>query len=189
MDSFSHPLAQFLFCPKCGSATFRVRDAKSKKCDTCGFVYYFNPSAATAVFITDRERLLVAVRGKEPAKGTYDLPGGFVDLRESSEQAARREIREEVGPEVEQHALRPLQYLFSLPNVYTYCGFQVHTVDVFYLLTLHDVRPFAGQGFDDVESLEAISYSDLSPSLFGLPSIRKGVTLFLDQWISSDCSL
>ena len=40
-----HPLAQFLYCPECGSPHFEVNNEKSKKCTDCGFVYYFNPSA------------------------------------------------------------------------------------------------------------------------------------------------
>ena len=39
-----HPLAQFLYCPECGSSHFEVNNEKSKKCAECGFVYYFNPS-------------------------------------------------------------------------------------------------------------------------------------------------
>ena len=39
-----HPLAQFLYCPECGSSHFEVNNEKSKKCADCGFVYYFNPS-------------------------------------------------------------------------------------------------------------------------------------------------
>ena len=42
-----HPLAQFLYCPECGSPHFEVNNEKSKKCTDCGFVYYFNPSSAT----------------------------------------------------------------------------------------------------------------------------------------------
>ena len=46
-----------------------------------------NPSAANAAFIVnEREELLVVIRKKEPAKGTYDLPGGFADEEETAEE-------------------------------------------------------------------------------------------------------
>jgi ribosomal protein S27AE len=76
-----HPLEKFIFCPVCGNKSFNINDFKSKKCGTCDFTYYANPCSATAAFIlNDRGELLVAKRGKEPAKGTLDLPGGFVDM-------------------------------------------------------------------------------------------------------------
>ena len=55
-----HPLAQFLYCPECGSSHFEVNNEKSKKCADCGFVYYFNPSAATvALILNEKNELLV----------------------------------------------------------------------------------------------------------------------------------
>ena len=62
-------------------------------------------------------------RAKEPAKGTLDLPGGFVDMGETVEQGMIREIKEETGLDVEE-----IQYLFSSPNVYMYSGMGVHTL-------------------------------------------------------------
>lgn len=64
-----HPLAQFLYCPECGSPHFEVNNEKSKKCTDCGFVYYFNPSSATvALILNEKKELLVCRRAKEPAK-------------------------------------------------------------------------------------------------------------------------
>ncbi|HCC86103.1 MAG TPA: DNA mismatch repair protein MutT, partial [Porphyromonadaceae bacterium] len=42
----NHPLHQFHYCPRCGSAAFAEHNEKSKKCAECGFIYYFNSSAA-----------------------------------------------------------------------------------------------------------------------------------------------
>ena len=120
-----HPLAQFKFCPKCGSPRFEVHNGKSKHCLDCGFTYYFNPSSATVALIQNGQGdLLVCRRGKEPAKGTLDLPGGFVDMFETGEEGVIREVKEETGLDVCR-----AQYLFSLPNLYLYSGFLVHTLD------------------------------------------------------------
>ena len=94
-----HPLAQFLYCPECGSPHFEVNNEKSKKCTDCGFVYYFNPSAATvALILNEKNKLLVCRRAKEPAKGTLDLPGGFIDMNETGEEGVAREVLEETAP-------------------------------------------------------------------------------------------
>ena len=79
----SHPLEKFKFCPVCGSANWSEHNFKSKQCGDCGFVYYANPCAATAaIILNSRNEMLVARRGKEPAKGTLDLVGGFADMYE-----------------------------------------------------------------------------------------------------------
>ena len=91
-----HPLSQFKYCPKCGSAHFDINNEKSKRCADCGFVYYFNPSAATvALIMNERNELLVCRRAKDPAKGTLDLPGGFIDMAETGEEGVTREVKEE----------------------------------------------------------------------------------------------
>ena len=97
-----HPLEKFKYCPVCGSSHWVEHNFKSKACTDCGFVYYANPSAATAAIILNtRNEMLVVRRGKEPAKGTLDLVGGFVDMCETIEEGMRREIKEETGLDVQ----------------------------------------------------------------------------------------
>ncbi len=165
-------LESFVFCPKCGGA-FVDNNVKSKRCEACGFVYYFNPSAAVAAFIRNEHgEILVSTRANEPAKGSYDLPGGFVDSFESAEQSICREVREECNVEVVE-----CRYLFSLPNTYLYSGFEVHTLDQFFECR---VSTLAGlEAADDVASLQFIAFEDLDPRKFGLQSIRTAVKRYL----------
>ena len=107
-----HPLERFRYCPICGSSEFQENSEKSKKCRKCGFEFFMNPSAATAAFIVDEQgRVLVVRRSKDPAKGTFDLPGGFCDIGETSEEGVIREVKEETGLTV-----TSVKFLFSLPN-------------------------------------------------------------------------
>lgn len=167
-----HPLHQFVFCPACGSRSFAERNEKAKQCTACGFVYYFNPSAAVACFIRNgRDEILVVRRAKDPAKGTLDLPGGFVDMFESAEEAVCREVKEETNLDV-----TSCRYLFSLPNIYPYAGFDVHTVDLFYECRIDDFSTACAA--DDAAGFEVIPLSTLHADDFGLSSIRKGVELY-----------
>ena len=112
-----HPLHQFEYCPKCGAKAFVEHNEKAKQCTACKFVYYFNPSSAVACFIRNpKGELLLVRRAKEPAKGTLDLPGGFVDMYESAEEAARREVKEETGLDI-----AGCRYLFSIPIPVSKC--------------------------------------------------------------------
>lgn len=172
----AHPLYQFRFCPKCGSSQFAENNEKSKKCADCGFVYYFNSSAAVVAVIENAAgEILVARRAKDPAKGTLDLPGGFIDMHETAEEAVRREVGEETTLRVTSS-----EYLFSIPNIYVYSGFEVQTVDLFFRCFVHDFQGLHPQ--DDVSELQFILPDKLSPADFGLRSIRQGVEKLLREY-------
>jgi ADP-ribose pyrophosphatase YjhB (NUDIX family) len=146
-----------------------VNNFKSKHCQQCGFTYYANPSSATAAFIFDDEdRLLVARRGKEPAKGTLDLVGGFVDMDETAEEGLCREIQEETGLVV-----NSVEYLFSLPNRYLYSGMVIHTLDMFFRVHVPTGVPV--RAADDAAELLWLPLSEVHPAEFGLQSIRRAV--------------
>lgn len=169
----SHPLHQFIFCPQCGARTFTERNEKAKQCTTCGFVYYFNPSAAVACFIRNAEgEVLLVRRAKDPAKGTLDLPGGFVDMYESAEEAARREVKEETGLDI-----REFRYLFSIPNLYPYSGFEVHTVDLFF--ECHTNHFDGVKAEDDAAEIVIVKKELLDTDAFGLQSIKKAIDIYL----------
>jgi len=170
-----HPLSQFKYCPRCGSDQFVEHNFKSKICKACGFVYYFNSSASTAAFILNADNELLAVRrAREPAKGTLDLPGGFVDIYETAEEAITREVREETGLVV----TKP-EFLFTLPNIYVYSGFEVHTVDLFFVCRAVDFSSLHAD--DDAAEVLFIPVKEIRPEDFGLDSIRKAVKM----WIKS----
>lgn len=170
-----HPLELFKYCPKCGSAAFHVKDEKAKRCEECGFVYYFNSSAATVAFIlNEKNELLVCRRAKEPKKGTLDLTGGFIDRFETGEEGVAREVKEETGLEVEEAI-----YLFSLPNTYLYSGFLVHTLDLFFRCEVKDESRL--QAMDDVAESFWMPLDKINPEEFGLDSVREGVKRFLKE--------
>lgn len=125
------------------------------------------------MFITDAQgRLLFAERAHDPFKGSWDLPGGFVDMYETGEEAVIREIKEETGLTVEHP-----RYCFSLPNIYRYSGFDVHTLDLFYEVHLDEVD--ISHPSDDVARLFLLSKDEIDISRIGLGSIKEGVKRWL----------
>lgn len=162
-----HPLDKFKFCPKCGSGKFVINNFKSKHCEDCGFTYYFNSSASTVALILNNDNeLLVAVRAKDPSKGTYDLPGGFVDMYETAEEAVIREVKEETNLTVTE-----VRYLYSIPNIYNYSDFEVHTLDMVFICSVESIAELKAE--DDVAKLEFKKIEDLNPDDFGLISIKE----------------
>ena len=76
-----------------------------------------------------KDKILFTRRSQYPEKGKLDLPGGFVDPKESAEYACYRELKEELNIEID---IQKLKFLMSLPNVYHYQGIDYNTLDLFF---------------------------------------------------------
>src|SRR3954447_11046947 len=87
-------------------------------------------------------RVLMTRRGGDPFRGMLALPGGFVDVGETVEQAAVRELSEETGVALEAPDLR-------LVGVYSQPGRDPRgwTVSVLFRLDVSE-RPDAKHGDD-----------------------------------------
>ena len=167
-----HPLEKFRYCPVCGEDGFKIDTFKSKRCEKCGFVYFYNSSGSVPVIIKNKEGKYLFVRRKyEPKKGTLDLPGGFIDYGETAETCAVREVKEETGLDINENQL---QYLFSIPNPYNYSNFIVTSIDM-YFTTSVDSFDHAIPG-DDAQELVILDKSQINLSLFGFPSTKKALT-------------
>jgi len=59
------------------------------------------PIASVGVIVVERGKVLLVQRGKEPSRGRWTIPGGVVELGETVHEAAKRELMEECGIEVE----------------------------------------------------------------------------------------
>ena len=128
-----------------------------------------------AIIRDELGRLLVASRAHNPAKGTLDLPGGFTECGETAEESLSREVLEETGIHI--HSAR---YLFSEPNIYTYSGFDVHSMDLFYEIVVKSTIDFCSN--DDVASLQWVDRESINPDDFGLNSIRRGIVKYMQEY-------
>lgn len=118
----------FRYCPNCGRENPTVGMIPFR-CQGCGFCDFFGPVAAVGALVTQGDgRLLMVRRARDPGKGKWGLPGGFVDRDETVEEAMAREVHEETGLRIARS-----EYLMSYPNSYNYRDVIVPVIDVFYL--------------------------------------------------------
>ncbi len=98
--SLNPALEEARFCPRC-AAPATVDFPRSLSCPACGYVAFSNPSPVAGAIPVERDgRIWLLRRGFDPGKGLWTFPGGFVDLGETVERAARREAQEEIGVDV-----------------------------------------------------------------------------------------
>jgi ADP-ribose pyrophosphatase YjhB (NUDIX family) len=99
--SLNPALEDLHHCPRCGRAP-QIDFPRSITCPHCGYGAFYNPKPVAAVIaVTDDDAILLMRRGFEPRRGHWSLPGGFVDLGETVETAAVREVQEELDLRVE----------------------------------------------------------------------------------------
>lgn len=88
------------FCPYCGEMVIEKSFGNRKHgyCQKCDIIHYENPLPAVAALVLDQKnQLLLVKRSVEPGKGEWCLPGGFLEIDESIEEAVLRELEEETG--------------------------------------------------------------------------------------------
>lgn len=164
------------FCPRCGSGQFPEYAINAFRCEACEFHFHINNSIAVGAIITDaQERVLLIRRARDPGKGKFSIPGGFVDVNETAEAAVVREIREEVGLEV-----MDLQYLCSSPNPYSYRGVIFPVLDLVYICGVESFEPLQGEQ-DEVEEHVFLPPDQIDLDEIAFPSIREALAQYRHQ--------
>ena len=87
------------FCSHCAQQlSFKVPEGDNLPrhvCDSCGMIHYQNPKIVAGCIPEWEGRILLCRRAIEPRHGLWTIPAGFMENRETVEQAAARETREE----------------------------------------------------------------------------------------------
>lgn len=105
-----------------------------EKCGRCGWVHYHNPRPTVSAIISRDEKILLSQRAAGPFAGKWDLPGGFVEERESADEGIRREMKEELGIDLNHVRLLGVEG----PAYYPFGGQENYNLDIYYEITTTD---------------------------------------------------
>ncbi|XDD49875.1 NUDIX hydrolase [Leptospira sp. WS92.C1] len=119
------------FCSSCGGNISRkIPEGDNRPryiCDVCGTIHYQNPKVVVGSIPVWEEKILLCKRAIEPRKGFWTLPAGFLENRETVEEGAARETREEANAEIK---IIGLQSVYSIPHIsQVYMFFLAELVD------------------------------------------------------------
>jgi ADP-ribose pyrophosphatase YjhB (NUDIX family) len=92
-------------CSYCGTR-FDATVPWPRTCGACGNTTYMNPLPVVVALVPVNGGLVVIRRNIEPSKGTLTLPGGYLDLGESWQEGAKREVLEETGIDISGSEIR-----------------------------------------------------------------------------------
>lgn len=162
-------MEQKTHCYYCGEIlTEKNVEGRSRLfCKACNRPIYENPIPATCVVVVDaRHQVLLVKRNVPPKIGQWCLPGGFIELGESPDQGAIRELKEETGM---------TGTIEKLIGVCTTPSTQYHSV----LMVGYSIVNVAGQikPGDDASEVRWFHSANLPPIAFD--SHRR----FLDQYL------
>ena len=92
-------MVNLIFCSNCGKKNvFGYKDgAQRYHCRNCNTIHYQNPKPTATLVCPNNQSILLVKRAVDPGKGLWGLPGGFIELNETPEIAAIRELKEETN--------------------------------------------------------------------------------------------
>lgn len=144
------------YCYIC-AARLEQRSEYSWYCPSCEYVQYESPKPGGELILYRDGKILIAERGGEPDKGTYDFPGGFIEPGETFEQGIIRELDEELG--IKKTDVHHMVRLSSFPTKYKYGPEVYNNLVEVYAAELDsgaDMHPM-----DDVASVRWIDESEV----------------------------
>lgn len=150
------------YCSHCGDKpTLRIPPGDNLPrfvCEGCGTVHYDNPNVVVGCVPEWEDKILLCKRAIEPRSGFWTIPAGFLENRETLQEAALRETREEALAHVE------LGGLLAIVNV-------AHASQIHVMFRARLAEPVFGAG---EETLEAALYNeaDVPWPLIAFPSVR-----------------
>ena len=92
-------MKKLVYCSTCGSLnTYGFIDGNKRyHCKKCKSIHYQNPKPTATLICPFNKQILLVQRAFEPGKGEWGLPGGFLELGETLEEGAIRELKEETN--------------------------------------------------------------------------------------------
>jgi ADP-ribose pyrophosphatase YjhB (NUDIX family) len=100
------------YCSYCGHA-FTDSQPWPRTCAACAAVSYRNPLPVGILLLPVARGLVVIRRGIEPEKGRLALPGGYIGVGETWQEAIARELFEETGIRIGPAGIREYRVLTS----------------------------------------------------------------------------
>ncbi len=146
---------------KSGPSVWRVPPGDDRErlvCEECGFVHYDNPKIVVGSVAIWEDQVLLCRRAIAPRIGYWTLPGGFMELRETTAEGAAREAWEEARAYIE---VADLFAIYNIPRI--------SQVQLFYRARL--LKPDIEPG-PESQAVQLYTWDDIPWEELAFPSSR-----------------
>lgn len=163
----------FQFCPRCKNKIKKINPGLID-CQFCGFHFYLKPALTTALILeNDKGEILLTKRKHPPKKNYWDLPGGFIDFKETAEESLRREIKEELDIN-----LKKITYLGSYWSYYPYKGIRYQTLCLAFFSKYSNEKITIK---DDVKDFRFFPKNKINLKKISFPDVRTALKNYLSR--------
>ena len=154
------------FCRADGTRLEEPRPSGGVRCPPCGRSWYRYSAPAVGTEIVQDKKALVTVGAREPEKGRLELPGGFLEVGEHPEDGTVREVREELGVEIELVG-NPI-----LPEIHTYGPDEAYVLPIGFRARIAEGEP---NPTDDAAKISWFSAEEVEDADFAWEHDRRMV--------------
>ena len=103
---------KIVYCPECAAKL--IKETNTRYICPNGHKYYNNSNTGCIlIFMKPNHEVLFAKRARDPHKGKYDFPGGFLNYGEDPYRGVIREAREETGIHLSVRAIKLIECTYA----------------------------------------------------------------------------
>lgn len=166
-----NPQKAYKFCPRC-KRKFKKSSDYVLACTSCGYKFYINPAPCNSVIIENKKgQIMLVKRRVDPKKGFWDLPGGFIQPNENLERSVKREIKEELGINVEMEEI-----IGTYGDEYEFQNVLVPTLGI---VVTAKASSTDFRAKDDITSYKFFALKDVLKQKLAFRSLREGLRDFI----------
>lgn len=167
---------KFKFCPNCKNP-LNYPEKRLINCQKCGFHLYFNPVPTCALILENENQEILLVKRKfAPKKGFWDLPGGFIDFKETAEQAIIREVKEELSINI-----KKIKYFGNYIGFYPYKGINYQPLCFFFYSKIKNNKIEKIKTNDDAEKFRFFSKNEIPWNRLSFIDIKNALKDYLKK--------
>lgn len=167
------------YCSQCGALVVKKippgDHLPRHVCNRCEHIHYHNPKIVAGCIPEWENQILLCRRAIEPRIGLWTFPAGFMELGESTEEAAVRETLEEAHAQVK---ITTLYAVLSLP----------HIGQVYLVFRGRMVTPSYGPGPESLE-VRLFSLASIPWEQIAFPVVRETLRRYVNDVASGQFQL